>query len=768
MSSTRVLVIEDNPADFVLLEEALADVAAFHVKLTGVSLLKKAIELLETETFDVALLDLSLPDTDGLNGLQRIQQAAPELPVLVLTGRNDSNLAVTAVREGAQDYLVKGQVDGHLLLRAMRYAEERKRNLLQLQRSEERFRSLLENASDIITVIDATGKVQYASPAVERVLGYRPDELIGTQALSLIHPDNISRILEAWRSGDHSAGSTVECRVQHRDGRWRMLEAIGRSLLANPLVAGVVINARDITERKESEERLRFANDRLRAVIEASPLAIYTLDLDGRVLGWNRAAETIFGWDEDEIMGQELPIVKPEGRAVFQERLASVRKGKQLGQMDARYVSKEGATIEVNIWSSLLRADDGQVTAIVVLVADVTEKRHLEEQFRQSQKMEAIGRLAGGVAHDFNNLLTVITGYSQLASSRLSEGSTAAAADLHEVMEAADRAAGLTRQLLVLSRRQVVEPAILDLNTVIRDLERMLNRIIGEDIVVQTRCHPSLNKVRADRGQIEMVLLNLCVNARDAMPDGGQLTLETANVELDATDVPARKAAGLAGPHVMIAITDTGCGMDAQVRARIFEPFFTTKDPGKGTGLGLSTSYGIVRQHGGDIWVYSELGVGTTFKVYLPVAGAQETSPEPDTPGGVGTDGTETILIVEDNTSVANVMREGLLLHGYHILVANEPSVALDLASNYPDRIHLLISDMVLRTRHGVDLARQIGGLRPGIATLFVSGYTGGATVAQPFLDAGVKFLEKPFAPEALAAKVREVLDDQRRRGTAA
>ena len=371
--------------------------------------------------------------------------------------------------------------------------------------------------------------------------------------------------------------------------------------------------------------------------------------------------------------------------------------------------------------------------------------------------MEAIGRLAGGVAHDFNNLLTVITGYSQLASNRLPPTSQASS-DLREVLQAADRAASLTKQLLALSRRQMVEPSILDLNVVVAEMQRMLHRIIGEDIRLQTDLCPTLRPVRADRGQMELVLLNLAVNARDAMPNGGLLTIRSANVDRDGNE----PWPDIVGPCVMLAVTDNGTGMDEQVRARVFEPFFTTKDPEKGTGLGLSTSYGIIRQHGGDIWVFSEPGAGTTFKVYVPVAAASAPVAELKPLTAIQTRGTETILLVEDDLSVAKVMREALELHGYRVLTASEPKQALDIASNLAESIQLLVSDIVLHAGHGVDLARQIEQIRKGIRVLFVSGYTGLAMSGQTFLDTGVAFLQKPFAPEVLAAKVREVLNENR------
>ncbi len=759
MISTRVLVIEDNAADFRLLQEALFEVGAFGIQLTSASLLSAAIAKLKKEHFAVAILDLSLPDTDGLEGLQEIQRVAPDLPVVVLTGRDDSELAVKAVRAGAQDYLVKGRVDGHLLVRAMRYAEERKRNLLELSHSEERFRSLLENALDIIAIIGLEGTVRYASPSVERVLGYCPFDVATTSVASMIHADDMDSMASAYHAVLAGTTARAECRVRHLDGRWRVLEVIGRRVLDHAAVPGIIVNARDITERNEAEERIRDSNDRLKGVIDASPLAIFTVNLDGRVLGWNKAAEAIFGWSEEEVLGAELPVAKAEAGVEFHELLRQGGEGRSHISVESRFTCKDGRVIDVNIWSSPLTNQSGQVTGMVSVVADITERRRLEEQFRQAQKMEAVGRLAGGVAHDFNNLLTVITGYSQLASNHLPEDCSAAKVDLDEVMGAAERAAALTKQLLTLSRRHVVATAIIDLNTVVVEVGRMLHRVLGEDIHLVTGLSPALKKIRADRGQLEMVLLNMAINARDAMPGGGRLTIETDNVELDCADIPQRRVSGMSGSCVMLAISDDGTGMDAYTQAHLFEPFFTTKETGKGTGFGLSTSYGIVRQHGGDIWVYSEQGVGTTFKIYLPVDGESAEGETPKRRSERRPTGTESILIIEDEPSVAGVMRETLELQGYRVLLATEPGQALQIAADPSLNIDLLLSDMVLQSVHGVDLARQIGMLRPGIKVLFVSGYTGAAPAGQPFMEPGVAFLQKPFAPEVLAQKVREVLD---------
>jgi two-component system cell cycle sensor histidine kinase/response regulator CckA len=757
----RVLVVEDNPADVRLLQEALYEVGAIDVRLAAAGTLRQAEEQLRDHQFDVVLLDLSLPDTDGLDGLERLQQSSPQLPVLVLTGRNDADLAVRAVRDGAQDYLVKGQVDGHLLVRAMRYAAERKQVMRKLKESEERFRSLLENALDIITIIRADGSIKYASPATQRVLGYAPDELTGTALRELIHPEDEERTRNALNSlNEGGAASTLECRVRTKAGDWRVVEAIGRRLMNDPNIQGFVVNARDVTERKFAESRLREVNDRLQTVIETSPLGIFVLDLDGKVQSWNRAAEKLFGWPEAEVLGHLMPSLADDDFPQLRQRLELARGGENPGILETRCRIKDGTLIEVNIWPALLRNELGSVTGVIFLIADVTERRRLEEQFRQAQKMEAIGRLAGGVAHDFNNLLTVITGYSQMVMNRM-QPSSPSVADMREVMRAADRAASLTRQLLALSRRQVVELTVLDVNMLVADMERLLQRIIGEDVRLVTELGANVGPVLGDRSQLELVLLNLAINARDAMPNGGTLTIETGEVTLSHVEIPQRRTTALSGRCVMMAVSDTGTGMDPQVRAQIFEPFFTTKEAGKGTGLGLSTSYGIVRQHGGDIWVDTEVGSGTTFKVYLPMAGGSGASPSSERPKRTAPPVcSATILLVEDDLSVANVMRDTLEMQGFKVLAANNPEQALDLAAGYPETIHLLLSDIVLQSQHGVELARQIRKSRPEIRVLFVSGYTGAAIGNQPVPEPGSAFLQKPFAPEVLAAKVREVLNE--------
>jgi nitrogen-specific signal transduction histidine kinase len=401
----------------------------------------------------------------------------------------------------------------------------------------------------------------------------------------------------------------------------------------------------------------------------------------------------------------------------------------------------------------MLKASEGSVIAYIV---DLTERQRLEERFLQAQKMEAVGQLAGGVAHDFNNLLTVILGYSDLLAAKLDPGSLQFE-ELDEIRKAGERAASLTRQLLAFSRQQVLERKVLDVNDMIAQTEKMLGRLIGEDVELVTVLDSALNRVFADAGQLEQVIMNLAVNARDAMPRGGRLTIETANVEID--EAYARLHATVRpGSYVMIAVSDTGVGMNGETLAHMFEPFFTTKGRGKGTGLGLATVYGIVKQSGGSVWVYSEVGKGTTFKIYLPLVeegGEAEPVPAAEPASLVGS---ETVLLVEDEEPVRALSRSILESYGYTVLEAASGKDGLDVAGHYPRPIHLVLTDVVMPEMGGSDMASRLEALRPGVCVLYMSGYTDDAVFRNELLEKGRVFLQKPFTPETLARKVREAL----------
>jgi signal transduction histidine kinase/ActR/RegA family two-component response regulator len=416
---------------------------------------------------------------------------------------------------------------------------------------------------------------------------------------------------------------------------------------------------------------------------------------------------------------------------------------------------KDGRSITVRLSGSAFKNDRGE-TGFEMIAEDVSERRLLEEQLRQAQKMEAVGRLAGGVAHDFNNLLTVIKGYSELMLEEL-DNAHPLRTEVDEIKKAADRAASLTRQLLAFSRQQVLAPKVLDLNLIVQNMDKLLRRLLGEEVILTSVLAPTLGRVKADPGQVEQVIMNLAVNARDAMPKGGKLTIETSNVDLDE-NYTREHVAVKPGKYVMIAVSDTGMGMPEKVQARIFEPFFTTKEVGKGTGLGLSTVYGIVKQSGGYVWVYSEVGIGSTFKVYLPRV---------DAPLDAGSltrqlithPGNETVLLVEDEEGVRTLMRQVLQKHGYNVLEARDGGEALVVCERHQGKIDLLLTDVVLENMSGQDVAERLLRFRPDMKVLYVSGYADDAIVKHGVLTAGAAFLQKPFTTEALARKIRHVLE---------
>ena len=500
----------------------------------------------------------------------------------------------------------------------------------------------------------------------------------------------------------------------------------------------------------DSEERYRFVTENIAD-------AVFLLELDGRIALGNRRAETITGYPQAELVGRSLFSLLPEaGARDAQARLSDARAGADVSPFfEAELVRKDGTRVllEVHVTSVL---KGGYPVASLGVARDITERRNLEDQLRQAQKMEGIGRLAAGVAHDFNNLLTAIGGRCYLVLNRLTSENPIRR-EIEIIQGAAERAAKLTHQLLAFSRKQVLEPRVLDLNVTVTGIESLLRRMIREDIEIATALDPAAGRVKADAGQIEQVLLNLGVNAGDAMPQGGRLTLATGNVTLDAAY--ARTHAEVEpGPYVMLSVSDTGHGMTVEVQAHIFEPFFTTKEVGKGTGLGLATVYGIAKQSGGHITVYSEPGHGTVFKLYLPRVEEAPGTAEPEGPVEITRRGSETVLLVEDDEPLRTLAREILSIQGYTVLDATSPSEALRLADVHPGPIHLLLTDVVMPQMNGRQVADHLLAARPALKVLFMSGYTDAAIVQHGVLEAGTHFLQKPFTPDGLSRKVREVL----------
>ncbi len=509
--------------------------------------------------------------------------------------------------------------------------------------------------------------------------------------------------------------------------------------------------------RRHTTEALSRSEEKYRRLFEDSRDAIYSTTRDGRFVDVNQAWLDLFGYRREEVteLGMSSIYLRPDERVRFQRDVESAG---AVRNYPVRFRRRNGTEIDVLLTATVRHDDEGRIAGYQGIVRDVTEQKQLEEQLRQAQKMEAVGNLAGGIAHDFNNLLTVIGGRSHLLTMRLPPEDPLRR-EVEIIGKTAERAARLTQQLLAFSRKQVLQPRVLDLNEIVREMDRILQRLIGEHIELRTVLGADLGRVRADPGQIEQVILNLAVNARDAMPEGGRLTIETGSVELDAAY--AREHVGVQpGPHVMLAVSDTGVGMDAQTQARIFEPFFTTKEAGRGTGLGLATVYGIVQQSGGHIRVYSEPGRGATFKVYLPRVDAAAEVPAPTEAPVTPLRGTETVLLVEDEDEVRALARESLEGFGYTVLEAQSPEEALRAFQTHPGPIHLLLTDVVMPKMSGRSLADRLVAARPGLKVVFMSGYTSNAIVHHGVLDEGTAFVQKPFTPGALARKVREVLSE--------
>lgn len=628
----------------------------------------------------------------------------------------------------------------------------------ELQHTVSLLRGITEGTTDAVFVKDLQGRylminsagAAFAGKSVEEILGKTDADLFPDSAEVIMERDRHVLLQGVTQTFEESGTSNGVSRVY--------LSTKGPYRDAHGEIIGLLGVARDITERKRAEEEMRQSQQKLRIHFEHTPLAVVEWDLDFRVAAWNPSAERIFGYARQEALGQHARfIVPPQYREHVDQVWQALLKQAGGTRSTNDNVTKDGRSISCEWYNTPLIDDSGRVLGVASLVQDVTERVALEERLRQSQKMEAVGRLAGGVAHDFNNLLTVILGYSQILADGLPQGSRMAE-NTAQIKSAADRAAGITRQLLAFSRKTVLSPRIINLNDVVLNLDSLLRRLIGENIEVRTLPANDLGSVKADPSQIEQVLMNLALNARDAMPRGGTVSFETANVTLDGSYARDHQSVE-PGSYVMLAVSDTGEGMTPETQARIFEPFYTTKEVGKGTGLGLSMVYGIVKQSGGYIWVYSEPDRGTTFKIYLPRVDQPAELMSGDHRSPKVQRGTETILLVEDDEQL-RLLSSSVLAHcGYNVLVASTPEEALAICRSASHDIRLLVTDVVMPRMNGRQLAEQVQRIRPGMRVLYISGYTSDAIVHYGVLDPGLWFLPKPYTLSSLIAKVRQVLD---------
>ena len=633
---------------------------------------------------------------------------------------------------------------------------ERKRTehaLAALGESEAIYRATFDEAPVGIGLTDLTGRFLRVNRRLCELLGVSADALLSSTFLDLTHPDDRSDDAGARdRLLDGTLGRYVgEKRYRHADGRyvWVAISVnLQRNASGEPLY--FLATVEDISARRAAEDRSRSASAHLRAVVSALPLALWSLDRRGIVtLSEGRLLEKL-GFLPGQLVGQsQFELYAADSQVIDWTRRALA--GETL------HDTNEVGGIVFETWYSPIRAVDGGVSGTIGVAIDVTERVRLDEELRQTQKMEAIGRLAGGIAHDFNNLLTAITGYAEVAL-EANRPAGDARADIEEILRASQMASALTRQLLAFSRRQVPQVAAIDVNVIVGRMDGLLRRLIGDDVELRTNLCEAGECVRADAGQIEQVIMNLALNARDAMPAGGCLTVETRVVALDDEFVALHHGASV-GPHVRLTVSDTGVGMTEASRRRVFEPFFTTKEQGKGTGLGLSTVYGIVKHSGGSVWAASEPGRGTTITVYLPVVAAAPAAERPPVATPLKIEGTETVLVAEDQDAVRTIICKTLQRHGYVVIDAAHPRDALAISRQDDRPIDLLLTDVVMPGMSGLELARTLQAERRSLRVLFTSGYTNHTVVESGEAGDDAEFIQKPFSPRALLEKVRLVLD---------
>jgi PAS domain S-box-containing protein len=628
-------------------------------------------------------------------------------------------------------------------------------------RTQRLYQALLENSSDCTALVSADGRAVYYSPALTRHLGYTPAERIGRSSLELIHPEDVARAEERVCAVLAGADSQppLRVRVRHRNGGWRVID-IATSRLVDDATAEafVVVNARDVTDVVTATEALQDNERRLALAFEAAAMGVAEFDFVTRHITYSANFVRLLGYEPGTVPHSFewfFSHVHAEDRAAVQSAFDAATAGDPIGEFHYRVVRRDGT---VRWWAGRARilADvAGRPARAIGFVADVTDRKHLEDQMRHALKLEAIGRLAGGIAHDFNNLLTVITGYAETLVAAL-ESDDPKLADVLEIRRAADRAAHLTQQLLAFSRKQVLRPEVIDAKEIVRDVAGMIDRLLGAQVVLKLELSDGAATITADRNQIEQVLLNLAVNARDAMPGGGELRLQTGVVDITA-DAAERLYPMRPDRYVLLSVCDTGVGMTPEVKARAFEPFFTTKGPGEGTGIGLATVYGTVKQSGGFVFVESEVGSGTRIDVYLPYTRAH-TAEHIDSTVAHSPREASTVLLVEDYRRVRELARKVLTRQGYRVLTAPSGDDALVVAREFSGTIDVLVTDIVMPGISGTELARQLQETRPGIATVFMSGYPGETLDSIRHDGHGAGFLQKPFTPSALAHAVHEAL----------
>ena len=764
----RILLIEDSDDDAQLLLRELRR-AGFLPEVERVQSREEMIGALDRGTHDLIVSDYRLPHFSAPEALKIYRERRLATPFLVCSGSIGEAQAVELLKDGASDFFLKDNLArlGAGVERVLREAENR-RALQQatkdLAEREAFLRLVIDQNPNLIFVKDRTGRFTLVNKAVAEAYGSTVEDLVGKRDADF-NPNREE--VEHFRRHDLAVMDSgrealiPEEALTDARGVKRWLQTVKRPLFGPERRADHLLGvSTDITHLKVAQDAQRESEERLRQLVEVAPNGILATDQNGTIVLVNQRVEHMFGYSREELLGRPVENLLPGtiraqhvvARRTFMRDPHARRIG--VGR-ELQGQRKDGSIFPSEI--GLIHFDSAQGPLVLATIVDVTERRALEGRLQQAQKMEAVGRLAGGIAHDFNNVLGVITGFAELAQRQLAPDHPVQGR-LAQIQLAAGRATDLTRQMLAFSRRQVMHPRPLSLNEVAKSTSGMLRRMIGEDVELHLRLEPQLGTVMADPTHMDQVLMNLAVNARDAMPSGGTLTFATANVELDE-DYVRLHGAGAPGSYVVLSVSDTGIGMDEETRSHIFEPFFTTKPEGKGTGLGLATVYGIVKQSGGFIWVYSEVEHGATFKIYLPrvdVAPISQKAPEEssEAPGG-----SETILVVEDQPALLEMIREVLGELGYTVLSAHDGVTAMEVAHRHEAEIRLLLTDVVMPGMNGRQLAERLTSIRPGIQVLYMSGYSDGTVSDHGLLVGDVALIEKPFTPTALAQAVRKILN---------
>jgi PAS domain S-box-containing protein len=752
----RTLIVDDSPEDAALIIRQLQQ--EFSPSFERVDTAEAMGAALDRGGWHLVISDFVMPQFSGLSALQILQQRELDIPFIMISGQMGEDVAVEAMRAGAHDFLIKDNLSRLIpaIKRELNEAVVRRERCLAedaLSATEARFQCLVEQSLVGIFMLQ-DDVFTYVNPKFAQIFGYRQDELTEKRTLlDLVARDDQIRIITQFLRPlqEESWSLHLYFRGRRSDQSAIELEVTGTRTQLNgkPAIIGSLL---DITERKRAEEEL----SKLWRAVEQSPVSVVITDLKGRIEYVNPRFSEVTGYSEAELVGQNPRILKSGtmDRDFYENLWQTISSGREWhGELHNR--KKNGQLFWESGSISAVKNSDGRITHFVAVKEDVTERKQSFDQLRQVQKMEAIGLLAGGIAHDFNNLLTIINGYSTLLVRGLENGSPMRR-EAEQILRAGERAADLTRQLLSFSRRQILEPKVLNINLQVQSVEKMLRRLIGEHIELVTRFADDIGFIKIDPGQIEQIIMNLVVNARDASETGGEITIETGNCELDEF-FSAQHPGSVAGSYVRVTVRDRGFGMDEEVKRRLFEPFFTTKEMGRGTGLGLATVYGIVKQSGGYIDVVSEPDQGASFNIYLPRvfqpadALKRQAAEEP-------LQGSQTIMVVEDEPGVLNLVVHTLRKQGFSVFETTDPEHGVTLFEEHQDEIDMLLTDVVMPFMSGPTLAQLLTQKKPELKVLFMSGHTDNKVSFEKILEQGVPFLPKPFASDTLLKKVRETL----------